>query len=375
MLQERYGSTLYLKLDNRLFDNDFNSKTLELFTKVYVLFSLFFLGIGDMFGSSFQLFYNIPNFFFNPPLSIARLFTGFPDFKTGLILDIVLHILYGCVFFNVRPGINLFLIFCLNYIVNALGVSFGKIDHNVISLILPLVLSTGYLIKENSIRHVGFIKGIYAFLIGFAFLTAGLPKLFSGAWLNIWDHAVKGIVVNYTVYSNPLSELLAFNQIIFNLHGIFWELADYFVVLFELLFVIASFSQKSFRYFLFFACLFHFGTFIFLKIGFFHHFFCYLLFLSWHKSYWFASINEKINNLSIQTKLSVALLFGFLAIFPNSLFYFAKNVLPNLWSNLILGLCGILFVFVFALNLRKDLKQDLKTVGKEIWQLWFAKSS
>ena len=158
MLQERHSYSLKIKLDRWLFNNGFKIDSLEVFSKVYVIFSLFIFGIGDMFGSSFQLFVSIPDFFFNPPLSIVRLFNGFPDYGVAIFLDILMHVLFGLVFFSIRPGINLFLIFLLKYLSNSFGFSFGKIDHNIISLILPLILAIGYLLKSKKPPRIGFIN-------------------------------------------------------------------------------------------------------------------------------------------------------------------------------------------------------------------------
>lgn len=371
MHQKRHGNTLQIKLDNWLFNNDFNENALEIFGKVYVLFAIFIYGIGETYGNSFVKLAQAPDIFFNPPLSIAQLFTGFPDIVTAWGLDILLHVLFGLAFFSIKPSLVYCLIFLLLYLANSLGMSFGKVNHNFVSLILPLILSLGYFLKAKSPSHIGFTKSIYAFLIGFAFFTAGLPKLFAGDWVAIWQHSVKNYAVNFAIFDNPLSKVLGFNNFIFNVSDMFWEFLDYFTLGFELLFLPAAFKHKHFHYFLLLASVFHLGTYFFLEIGFFHHFLCYLFFINWRNFPKLYSAFEKLNNLGIKQKLFFAFLFVPLGLIPNSLFYGLESLENELIRNLGALTFSLFFVAIFAMNIRSYLVNDFKKIKFELTGLWF----
>lgn len=373
MSQEGYRGSLRVKLDNWLFNNDFSKSSLEIFSKVYVIFSLFIYGTGEMFGSSFDKVAVVPDIFFDPPLSIVQFFSGFPSKPLAWGLDILLHILFGLAFFSFRPVIIFLLIFLLSYTANAYGYSFGKIDHNFLSLILPMVLSLGHLLKSKASHHIGFTKATYAFIIGFAFFTAGLPKLFAGEWLNIWQHSVKAFTANFSIITETLSSALGLNKILFSLHGSLWELLDYFTVFFELLFLVAAFNHKYFLYFILLASLFHLGTYFFLNIGFFQHFICYLFFINWSRFKTLNRISETINCLNNFHKIGLTVPFGLLAFFPNSLFL----ILSTFENNMLKKLCFFAFslglVYFLCCVLSPIIKEDLIKLKEEVWALWHAK--
>lgn len=265
------------------------------------------------------------------------------------------------------------MIFLLTYTSSAYGYSFGKIDHNFVSLILPLILSIGHLLKSKASQKIGFTKAIYSFLIGFAFFTAGLPKLFSGEWLNIWDHSVKAYTVNYSIITETLANSLGINRMLFNLHGILWEVMDYFTVSFELLFVVAAFNHKKFLYFILLACFFHLGTYLFLNIGFFHHFICYLFFVDWSKFKKLKKTSKTIETSNNFQKIILSFPFGFLAFFPNSLFFFISTFENSLIKELSFFTFIVSFIFFFLWILTPIMKKDLTKLKKEICALWHAK--
>jgi hypothetical protein len=210
-------------------------------------------------------------------------------------------------------------------------------------------------------------------LIGFAFFTAGLPKLFSGEWLNIWDHSVKAYTANYSIITETLANLLGINRMLFNLHGILWEVMDYFTVSFELLFLVAAFNHKQFLYFILLACFFHLGTYLFLNIGFFHHFICYLFFIDWNRFKTLERISKTIQNLSTIRKIKLSLSFVVLTFFPNSIFFFLSFIKSNLWkqvSFLTFSLVLTCFILQFLIPM---IKKDLKRLKVELWTLWYGK--
>lgn len=372
MLQERHYSSLQIKLDNWLFNNDFSVSTLDIFSKIYVLAALFIYGHGERLGTSFVELVSFPDIFFNPPLSIAYLFSGFPDHSIAWVLDLLLHILFGLAFFSVRPGLAFFFIGLLSYLSHSFTFSFGKIDHNIISLLLPFMLSTGYYFKAKAPEHIGFTKALYGFLIGFAFFTASLPKIYSGEWVNVLQHSVQNFIANYSAFRDPLSEKLGINDIILNWHGLFWEALDYGILLFEFSILFASFSLRILPYFIVMAFFFHILNYIFLDIAFFGPLISYLFFVQWDKFSMLNWLAARINSLQTPPSVLFSLVAGLLAFFPNSLFTLIGSFQDPTYSQFGFVAFSILMSITFLVCNQNKVHKDLINLKKEIKNLWFA---
>lgn len=372
MLQARHYSTLQVKLDNWLFNNDFSVATLDIFSKVYLLAALFIYGHGETIGSSFVELADFPDLFFNPPISIAYLFSGFPDQTIAWVLDILLHILFGFAFFSIRPGLSFLFIFFLTCSSYSFTFSFGKVDHNIISLLLPLILSIGFYFKDKAPYHVGFTKALYGFLIGFAFFTASLPKIYSGEWVNVLQHSVQNFIANYSAFRDPLSEKFAINDIILGWHGLFWEALDYGILLFEFSILIAFFYYKILPYFIAMAFFFHILVYIFLDIAFFGPLICYLFFIKWDKFLKLNDFTSIINNSKTPQKILLSLSGSSLAFFPNSLFVLIDSLQNHTYSQLFFVTFCVLMSLTFVLCNKNKVHKDLISLKKEIKNAWFA---
>ncbi len=97
---------------------------------------------------------------------------------------------------------------------SSLQFSFGKIDHNVLFVLVPLAMArSGWgnrytLARASEVpNRSGPCLGVFAIVVGFAMFTAGFQKLTTG-WLQIRTHESYGQLI-YSFYSDARDVLLA----------------------------------------------------------------------------------------------------------------------------------------------------------------------
>ena len=84
----------------------------------------------------------VPRAFFNPPLGIAALLTGFPPFLLVFALNVVLAFFLAalCVGWRTRTAaVGTSLTFL---VLDSFAYSLGKIDHDILLVITPLILAS-----------------------------------------------------------------------------------------------------------------------------------------------------------------------------------------------------------------------------------------
>jgi hypothetical protein len=245
---------------------------------------LFFVGVP-----SFAWIAGAPNVLFNPPvLSPANLLTGWPPdavmylLSIGVLLGFVL-LLFGIGTRVVSVALGLMLLAGYN-----LFYSFGKIDHTILLPASLLVMSvSGWGNRYRLLPHGPVVErrdrnaaalGILAILIGFAMLTAALPKMSTG-WLDPGSQAVQGHAIrNY--YELGRDSLLAGLPLIIDAAW-FWELFDWAAVGFEAAVLFTVPWPRLFAVALFLAVQFHVANLLLLNIAFTIHLPIYALFVMW----------------------------------------------------------------------------------------------
>jgi len=160
-----------------------------------------------------------------------------------------------------------------------LSFSFGKIDHGIFVILVPLVLAfSGWGGARSVDAHLAARDGrpplepsqwavrLLAFMMGLAYLTAGLAKLRSG-WLDPHTHGARGHFVEKYVEMNR-DELLA--PLFLRIHdvGLFWEALDWFTVALECGFVVTVLWWRTLRLAVACAALFHLGVLLIMNIQF-----------------------------------------------------------------------------------------------------------
>ena len=279
-----------------------NERSLGVFRWIFGFFLLLFL------APQFSWINQATNAFFNPPyLSLANLLTQFPG---GLFFNIItLLIIISIVLLTIGIKTRLFNIILLIcwLIGNNFQYSFGKIDHDIMILVLLLCMifsnwGTYYALipdkplADNSSKQA---LALFSVLLAFGFITAGLAKAI--VWVD-FDFSTNGFLSWFYrgYYDLNRTDLLA--PIILYLPTWIFEFFDYAAVVFELsAFIALLSSRQGWLVWLLIACLFHLSNTLLLNIPFINYFLVYLVFVDF--SLLLDWINRKIR-LSITKNLN-----------------------------------------------------------------------
>jgi len=296
----KFYNFLLKKLDYWIFDSyKISPRDQSIYRIVYSLFILLVFGVPNWTWLS-----NISDVLYDPPrYSLAALFSSFPSYNFLLLLGLIISVLYVLLLFGYKTKIVSILIAIIYILGNSFMYSRSKIDHNDLLLIItPLIMAFSNWGNYYSIdSKISQIKNkisywpisLLSLTIGFAFFTAGIPKLLGG-WLILKTHAVKGTFYGYFYSKGYQSYLAPYFTDIEN--DIFWELFDYCVVFIEVSFLIVVFIPLFFRFYIFIAVIFHLLNLLILNINFVHNIATYALYFNY--SYIRKiTLNPKIYNL------------------------------------------------------------------------------
>ncbi len=294
-------------------------EALGVYRIIYCLYVLLISGIPEWTWIS-----EMPNDIYTPPpISIASFFSGFPGYYFLLSLTICLGLLYVVLLFGYKTKIVSILVSILYIVGNSFLYSRGKIDHTDLLLVLiPLIMAFsnwGARFSIDSICVSGKKQETHswpvtfiALIMGFAYFSAGLPKLLGG-WLNPSTHAVKGILYSYYYSQGHQSYLAPFFITVQS--DLFWELLDYLTVFYELSFLFVIFLPTVFRTYIYFALSFHLMVLLMLNITFTENMVAYLLFINWPLFLNFLS-RIKLNRFLSQFATAKSMvLFGIIVLF------------------------------------------------------------
>jgi len=258
-----------------------SDEQLGLIRVLYCVFVLFVIGVP-----SFTWIADNPQLLFDPPLlSAANLLSGWPSYATLWILSLSLVILFLLLLFGLFVPTVSVLAGLLLIAGSNLRFSFGKIDHDILLVLPPLVMARSgwgnrYTLARTSTapNRSGLCLGVLSVVVGFAMFTAGFQKLTTG-WLDPRTQASYGHLIQ-NFYGNARGVLLAPLALHVRSKWL-WEGLDYSTVFFELFFIIAVMRRWLFRAWIALAIVFHTGTLLVLDIGFAVNFSTYLAFVEW----------------------------------------------------------------------------------------------
>lgn len=262
---------------------------------------IFYAATALLFGvSNFTWMDSAPPAFFNPPPGLALLWDNFPDYPALQFLSTGICLLYLFLLFGYRTQITSILLSIFLIVGNSFAYSFGKIDHDILMVIFPLVMSFsgwGAVLSLDSTRHsrkngLSLQKAdspppvygptwpiaLMALFIGFGYFSAGLGKL---SWVD-FDLSTQGarswLIRGYYVYDRQ--DLLA--PLFVSMHAApMWEMMDLMAVLFEVGFLFAVLRPRLFRLFVAAAVIFHLINYLMLNISFSGMIRIYGVFLPW----------------------------------------------------------------------------------------------
>ncbi len=254
-----------------------------------ILYAMFVLTMRAT--NSYGFAASLPSFFFLPPPGPMQLVPGVPGASFFTLLHILIIVGAVLLLFGYQTrwvSILLTLLFLTGY---GYVFSLGKINHNILPTLLPLVMAFsnwGSAYSLDARLHPSRVRNpetwplaMMALMTGFAMFSAGLPKLLTG-WLAFDSLAVQTHQIYFFVLGNR-QELLApfFMQL---QAPVFWEMLDWATVVFEMGFLVAVFYPRAFRLFCGIAVLFHLAVVLMFNITFSNHLIVYALFVDWQRA-------------------------------------------------------------------------------------------
>ena len=308
---------------------------LGLYRITVALFALLVLTPGHSVFTDFAFIADLHSTFFMPPPGPMMLVPGVPPvwffeaLHLGLIVGFI-ALLFG--YHTRTASLAVFVMLMVGY---GFYFSTGKINHYMLFVLLPLVMSASnwgaaYSMDAQAGRTTRTIHSwplaLLALLVGFAMFTAGFSKLIGG-WLDPTTQATHGHFIKQ-FFSRGREDLLA--PLFLNVEWApFWELLDWSTVGFEMGFLAAAFHPKAMRWFAGLAILFHVGTLLMMNISFVFNYVIYAAFIDW------PAIAERLSsrwNLSKRRPLPAwlagvlgSLLAGGLYLWGSPLFWFDSS--------------------------------------------------
>ena len=258
------------------------------------------LALSRIFYSAYFLLIGIPSFswvsqnpagFFDPPqLSVANLFATFPSLGIMRVLDLAICVLLIFVLVGFRTRTSSILLSLAWILGNSFRFSFGKIDHSILAVVTPAVMSfsgwgAAYSIDARLRRTVARINAwplsLLALLLAFGYFSAGFPKLLVWVDFDLTTHGVRSWLVSGW-YDLDRRRLLA--PFAMRLHNPYvWEAMDMTAVAFEVSFFLSLTRRALFRGYLVIAVMFHLINVLMLNISFLTLLPVYAVFAPWER--------------------------------------------------------------------------------------------
>lgn len=259
---------------------------------LFASFALLIIAPGHDVYASLSGFAGLPASMFAPPPGPMRLFSGFPPPLVADGIHLLLNISLVALLLGYRTRWSSVLAGVLFLILYGFSYSLGKINHNLLFVLVPIVMSFsgwGAALSVDARRRrshgetesaatASWPLPLLGLLLGFAMFTAGFAKILGG-WLDPSTHAAYGHILKH-VFVRGRSALLATAAVEME-SGLLWECVDYMTVFFEAGFLAACLHQRSLRLFAGGAVLFHFGVMMSMNIAFAFNLIVYAAFVDW----------------------------------------------------------------------------------------------
>jgi len=229
-----------------------------------------------------------PTSMYFPPPGPFQLLPGLPPAWVGAAIEIAVALSFACLAFGYRTRLVSWSATLLMLLGFGLTYSFGKIDHPILFVIAPAVLSfTGWggalsVDSARGLRSSGFQQWplrLFAVLIGLGFFTAGFAKLRAG-WLSPDTQASRREFLTAYVEGNRGGILPSFVTVD---APVIWEIVDWLTVALELGLVLCALSWTAFRVGIALTTLFHLSVMIMLTISFGFNVLAYGAFVQWSR--------------------------------------------------------------------------------------------
>ncbi len=229
-----------------------------------------------------------PDFLFSPPPGTPRLMPTPPPRYLIDLANLMVIVSASALLLGIAPKLSSIATSASMLFLNSLGFTLGKIDHDIMFVLLPMFMAfadwgkclTVYGRCDSDPRTLKRrpALALFALAIALSMTFAGLAKAGSG-WLD-WDTQASLGHVSHSHYVNGRPTFLSGIAIE---HFPAWlhEVGDWATVVFELSLIPALLSPVLFRTALVVAMFFHFGVLLMLDIPFFSNPFAYAAFAPW----------------------------------------------------------------------------------------------
>jgi predicted DCC family thiol-disulfide oxidoreductase YuxK len=218
----------------------------------------------------------IPPSFFAPPLGLAAFFSAAPPAELVYAANAALIGALVCLFFGIGTTRAAFATAGLLVVVGSWDYAFGKIHHDSLGIIVPLLLATVW--GRRPERRPAWPLALLAFVMGIMMASSALPKI-RGGWLDPSTQAVRGWAIAYNEvmgYRQPIGGMLAPLP-----YPLAWEALDWMTVLVEAAFLPAIVSRPALLAVMAAMVLLHTGIVAVLGIVFIPNLLAYAAFVNW----------------------------------------------------------------------------------------------
>ena len=319
-------------IDNRIDNWIFHGFTLS--PESLALYRICFAAYSLLFGiPSFVWIDANPDVFYDPPPSLAALFSGFPSYAILQAFSTFVCLLFILLLFGYKTRMVSVLLTLTLIVANSFTYSFGKIDHDIIPVVTPSVMSfSGWgaclsldalqkRVHRDPAPSRNWPVALMALIVTFGFLSAGLPKALKWIDFDVSTHGVRSWVIA-AFFTEARQDFLVpvFVRIS---DPYFWELLDIVAVAFELGFLVVLPFPKLFRLYIGLAVLFHFNNHLMLNIPFAEYMIVYLLFLNWEPLVAYVKNNHVLDRIGRLMRFDYLILFT-IAYLP---FYYASQTI------------------------------------------------
>ena len=222
----------------------------------------------------FQWIAGFPDDFFDPPPGPTWFFAGFPPRSYFLAVDALLitasvFLVAGRLVTPASLAISAGLLAG-----DAWAYSFGKIDHDILLVLLPAFMAAAGWHGRGPSRAWPIAS--YALVVSLAMAVGAWQKLSSG-WLDPSANAVLG----HNVVFSADSDAWVWRAAIRHLPSIGWKVLDYGTIAFESAFILVVWKAGAFRALCGVACIFHIVVGQLMRITFLSNLPAYAAFVDW----------------------------------------------------------------------------------------------
>lgn len=234
---------------------------------------------------------SLPDSFFNPPPGLTLFFTGAPGASYFLAVNALAIVATVCLLFGYWTRVASIAVALLLFLCNCWGYSFGKIDHDIPLIFIPLIMQFAGWGDAHSMDakrravHAGAEEktaawplALMALIVGITMMSAAEPKAASG-WLDPHSHAVRAHML-FNEFITGRTNWFAGHMLRSN-SGMFWKSFDYSTIAIEAGFLLTVLWRRAFRVVCALACFFHLGIALTMEIAFVGNILAYAACIEW----------------------------------------------------------------------------------------------